>query len=146
MARSGDFDRLTDPSEFVLRFRRLDEDDVGTGLRELSPARYRLVEAKPSARVGAGDDEGVISRACRERHLDLATHVAGRDHAAVRRMAAFLRHLLILDLDRLHARGLVAAHGLAYVDQPAEARVGASAMRGADTPVAIVRGRSTMSR
>ena len=63
-------------------------------------------------------------RARIDRDLDLAAHVGGRDHAAVRRVAAFLRHLLILDLDRLHARGLVAAHGLPHVDEPAEAGIG----------------------
>ena len=67
-----------------------------------------------------------------KRDLDLAAHVAGRDHAPVRGVAAFLRHLLILDLDRLHPGGLVAAHGLAHVDQPAETGIGVRDQRRLD--------------
>ena len=59
-----------------------------------------------------------------DRHLDPAQHVRQRHHPAVRRVAAFLGHFLVLDLDRLDAGRLVAADGLPDVDQSAEARVG----------------------
>ena len=47
-----------------------------------------------------------------------------RHDALERRMAAFLREFLILDLDRDDARLLIAAHGVMHVEQAAVAGVG----------------------
>ena len=41
-----------------------------------------------------------------------------------RQMAAFLREILIFDLDRGHASDFIAADGLTHIDQAAIARIG----------------------
>ena len=70
-----------------------------------------------------------MTRKSRSRRASTATlilrdHVRHRDHAPVRRVAALLRELLVLDLDRADAGLLVAAHRVAHVEQAAEAGVG----------------------
>ncbi len=93
-----------DALELVLRLRRLDEQDVGAGFGESPGALERFVQAEAGARVGARDDEEVLAAARFHRHLDALDRVLERHHAPVRRVAAFLRRFLVLDLDRLHAR------------------------------------------
>jgi hypothetical protein len=75
------------------------------------------------ASVRATTRKSAERRACTAT-IDAAHGVGQRHHAPVGRVPALLGHLLILDLDRLHPCLLVAAHGMADVEQPAEAGVG----------------------
>jgi hypothetical protein len=94
---------------------RLDEEDVGAGLRVGLGAAQGLVEPERGARIGAGDDEEVLRGARLGGHADLLHHVRRPYHAPPRRVAALLREFLVLELDGRRAGFLVAAHGVAHV-------------------------------
>ena len=116
-------DLLPDALQFVLAFRTLHEDDVGTGLGVELAAPDRLVEAERRPRVGARDHQKIVALPGFDRDLDLEHHLVGGNDAAAGRVAALLRQFLILDLDRRDAGRLVAAHGLAHVQETAVAGV-----------------------
>ena len=108
----------------VFGFRTLDEHDVGPGLRIQLAAGNGLVQSQRGAGVGAGDDQEVTAFAGGNRDLDLQRHLGSGYHPAARRVAALLGRLLILDLDRRHAGGLVAGYGVPDVQQAAIPGVG----------------------
>ena len=125
-------DLATDALELGLAFRRFHEDHVGAGLLVELGAAQRLVQAMSGAGIGAGHDHCRRIAPRLDRDLDLEHHVLGRHDAAAGRMAALLRHLLVLDLDRGDARRLVAAHRALHVQQPAIAGVGVGDQRRVD--------------
>ncbi len=58
-----------------------------------------------------------------DRRLDLARHLAGRDHDLLGKVAAALRVGLVLDLDGVGARALEGAHGALRIERIAEAGI-----------------------
>ena len=103
---------------------QLDKDDVGSGLGIGNAPADRLVETLSGPCIGARDNEKIGARTAVRRDPDLSHHVGDRDDAPVRRMAAFLGKLLILDLDCGDAGLLVATHGVADIQEPAIAGIG----------------------
>jgi hypothetical protein len=75
------------------------------------------------SRVGAGDDKkiGARSRFCGDRNL--ADHLVSRNDAAVRRVPTLFGEFLVLDLNRRRAGPLIAANGMAHIEEPAIAGV-----------------------
>jgi hypothetical protein len=73
--------------------------------------------------IGAGDDQEVVGAPGVNRHFDALHRVGHRHDAPSRRVPAFFGHLLIFDLNRLHPSLFVAAHGVAHIDEAAEAGV-----------------------
>ena len=78
------------------------------------------------------------------RDRDLARHVVRRNDAPARRVAALLGELLVLELDRRRPGALVAANGMAHVEEAAVAGV-AVGDHGAPAIRAIASTRPTMS-
>ena len=64
------------------------------------------------------------------RDPDLEHRVLQGDDPSVLRVAAALREFLVLELDRLGAGGLVAAHGMLHVERAAETGIGIGDQRG----------------
>ena len=60
---------------------------------------------------------GTCSRFCRDR--DLAHHFLCRNNAATRRVPALFWEFLVFELDRGRAGALIAANGVAHVEQAA---------------------------
>jgi hypothetical protein len=116
-------DGLGDCLHFFGTLRRLDEEHVGAcrciGFR---PAD-RLVETEARAGISAGDDQEIIAAPAVGRHFDLLDHIRHGHHASIGRVAAFLREFLILELDGRDAGILIAANGVANIEQSAIAGI-----------------------
>src|SRR6185295_8821249 len=95
-------------------------------LQKRFAAPQRLVEAERRASVGPRDDQKVLRRSRLGSHLDPPRGVLDRNDTAPRRVAAFLGIFLVLDLDRLRARRLIAADGEIDIEEAAIARVAIS--------------------
>ena len=123
---------LADPAKLIHRFGRLDEHDVGAGFGKGPTPFDGLLQAERGAGIGASDHQKVIAAARIDRDLDALNRVSQRHHPTVRRVPAFLGHLLILDLDGLHTGLLVAAHSLTDIDQSTKSGVGIGDQRARD--------------
>ena len=100
-------DRARHCEHFLHRLRGLEEDHVGSRLGVEVYAADRFFEAKAGPRVGPGDDHRVRVTARLDSRLDFAGEILGRHHALVGQVAAALRELLVLQLNRRRAAPLV---------------------------------------
>src|SRR5271166_3167367 len=116
-------ERRPDLSHLLFRLRGLDENDVGAGLRVGFTTPQCLVEAKRRSCVGSSKDKEVLRRARVAGDLDLVHHFVGRDHMAVRGVAALLRKYLVFDLDHRRAGFLIATHGVIHIQEAAIPRI-----------------------
>ena len=103
------------------RFRK---QNICARLAVTQGARDRAIEAFDGDRIGAGNNQSFARVARVERRLDLADHFGGRDQHFVVEMAAALRKILVLDLDRVGAGALEQADGALDIEGIAVAGVG----------------------
>ncbi len=113
-----------DVGQLCLVLGRLDPEHVRACIAVAQRAVDRLVDAVDRQAVGAGDDHEVLVGPRRDGRLQLADHLAGRDHVLALHVAAALGRLLVLQVDARHAARLVVVHRADHVDRVAVAGVG----------------------
>ena len=118
-------DGTADLAHFLLACQCLGKQDVGTGLGVQLKTPEHAIEALTLAGIGTRSDQEIAFVVARiAGHANFLRHVFGGNDAFVRRMAALLRKLLVLDLNHGDAGGLVAAHRMGDVEQSTEAGIG----------------------
>src|SRR5690606_4738641 len=121
---------LANAAHLLNAFGRLDEDQIGAGLREGLAAPERLVEPKRRSCVRARDDEEILGGSRFSGNLDLANGILERNDTTARRVPALFGILLVLQLDARSARRFVTADGEIDVQQATIPRVAVSDYRG----------------
>ncbi len=106
------------------RLRSFDERQVGTRVERAVGARHGLVEIDDRASVGAGDDRELRFAPRRDGGANLRQKRLAIDDPLVVEMAAAFGELLILEMDRSHARSFELANGASDVQLVAVTGVG----------------------